>query len=268
MNDIFNARRFGLLFKKLLLEQSLQLFGILAVAIVLTLLFYQPYNVKTLDIYPNFDIMPGILIISGITLTFFLFSHFSDNAKGYNYLLLPASFFEKWLSGFLITGVLFFSIYLVFFRVWDSYCVDTFHKELLAQADNYNPEMVKNYLEKVQIQHFDSQVYKRIFAIFFMMTSGTAIGSLYFNKNAFVKIPLSLLSILYGYILLQRIVLAYFFKTIEINNVPNLGLVSLTDGGNILLPKVYLNFIDSVFYYGLPIILWFIALIRLREKEI
>jgi hypothetical protein len=268
MNDIFNVRRFGLLFKKLLLEQSLQLFGVLVVAIVLTLLFYKPYNVKTLDIYPNFDIMPGILIISGITLTFFLFSHFSDNAKGYNFLLLPTSFFEKWLSGFLITGVLFFSIYLVFFRVWDSYCVDTFHKELLVQAEKYNPEMVKNYLEKVQIQHFDSPLYKRIFAIFFMMTSGTAICSLYFNKNAFIKIPLSLLGIVSGYIFLHKTVLAAFFNTIEIQDIPNLGLVSFAKGGSIRLPQVYDNFIDVVFYYGLPIILWLIALIRLREKEI
>jgi hypothetical protein len=268
MNDIFNFNRFGLLFKKIFLEQGLQLLGAMAVAIVLTLLFYHPYNAKLLDTYPDYDIAPSIFVLSGITLTYFVFGHFADNAKGYNYLLLPASFFEKWLCGLLITGVLFFTIYLIFFRIWDSHCVDTFHKELLAEAPKYNPDMVKNYLEQVQILRFDSPFFKRVFALFFMLAGGTAVASLYFNKNAFIKIPLSILGIMSAYIFLHRMVLASFFKTIEIDDRPSLELVSFVNGGHIFLPKVYLNVIDLVFYYGLPVILWLIALIRLREKEI
>jgi hypothetical protein len=268
MNDIFNLRRFGLLFKKTLLEQWLQLLGVLAASIVLTWLFYHPYSVKLLDIYPNTDIVAGILTLCGIVLTFFIFSHFADDAKGYNYLLLPTSFFEKWLCGFLIIGVVFFTIYLAFFRFLDSRCVEIFHKELMVVAHKYNPEMVKNYLNQVQIQHFDAPNFKRIFALFFILTSGTAIGSLYFNKNAFIKIPLSFLAIICAYIFLHRTVLSSFFNPIEINDIPSLELVTFVNGGSIHLPQAYDNFIDWFFYYGLPIILWLIALIRLREKEI
>ena len=47
------------------------------------------------------------LIGGGCFLASFVYSHFSSNASGSSYLTLPASHFEKWLCGVIITGVLY-----------------------------------------------------------------------------------------------------------------------------------------------------------------
>ena len=268
MNDIFNLHRFGLQFKKTLFEQPLQTFGLLGLAFIATFLLYHPYNAKTLSISREPDTMFFILFLSGGSLVFFLFSQFSDNAKGYNYLMLPSSYLEKWLCGFITSCVLFFGIYLVFFRLFDSYQVTTFHRELLAKAKDYSPEMVQNYLQQVQVQAYDSPVFKTVFSLFFIMTGVTALGSLYFNKNAFVKIFIVLMVSLWAYIYFNGVILEYFFKSIPISHTTSFDVVFLEKGGTIALPKAYRDIVDFVFYYGLPTALWLIVLIRLREKEI
>jgi hypothetical protein len=271
MNDIFNLHRFGLVFKKTLFEHPLQTFGVLGIAIVTTLLLYHPYKCDSNSILVSDDtsIIMMILFLSGSSLVFFLFSQFSDNAKGYNYLLLPSSYFEKWLSGFIITCVLFLGIYLVFFRLFDSYCVKTFHNALLANAKTNSPQVVQTYLREVQIKQYDSPDFKNIFSMFFIITGATAVGSLYFNKNAFMKIFLTLIGLIWAYIFLNSFIPEFFFKGIHIKTNPYLfGSVIIEKGGAFTLQNEYKSSIEILFYYCLPITFWLIALIRFREKEI
>ncbi len=271
MNNIFNLRRFGLLFKKTLFEHPLQTFGVLCIALVATFLFYHPYKCdsNSIQIGDNTPFIMTILFLSGSSLVFFQFSQFSDNAKGYNYLLLPSSYFEKWFSGLIMTCVLFLGIYLVFFRLIDSYCVNTFHNALLANEKTHSPQIAQIYLRRVQILRYDSPDFKNIFSLFFIITGATAVGSLYFNKNAFVKIFLTLIGLIWAFIFLNSFIPEYFFKGIHIRTHPYLiGRVIIENGGTITLKNEYINLIEILFFYCLPIVLWLIALIRFREKEI
>lgn len=271
MNDIFNTRRFGLVFKKTLFEHPLQTFGVLGIAIIATFLLYHPYKCdsNSIQIRGEMEIITIILFLSGGSLVFFLFSQFSDSAKGYNYLLLPSSYFEKWLSGLITTCVLFLGIYLVFFRLLDSHCVNTFHNALLANQKTHSPQVVQSYLRQVQVLQFDSPDFKTRFSLFFILTGATAVGSLYFNKNAFIKIFLILIGLIWAYIFLNNFTSEYFFKGIRIMTNPySFGSVIIENGGKITLQKEYKNLFEILFSYCLPIVLWLIALIRFREKEI
>ncbi len=266
MNEILNIRRFGLLFKKLLFEQPLQTFGLLGVVLVGTLLFYQPYSLQNMRYGDAEQILNFVLFLGGGSLTFFMFSHFSDNAKGYTYLLMPSSYFEKWLCGFIVVCVLFLGIYLTFFRIVDSTYVNAFHKEL-ANTKELSPQTVRNFLRTVQILRFDSEYFKRSLALFFLLTGATAVGSLYFNKNAFVKIFIGVIAVVWMYLFVNGWINSYFFKDVPIST-SSFGNVHLIEDGSVTLSKAHWDIVLILFYYCLPTALWLIALIRLREKEI
>lgn len=265
MNDTFNFRRFGLLFKKTLLEQSIQTFGLLALAFVATFLLYRPYNTNLIRFGDQEQTLHLVLFLGGGSLSFFMFNHYSENTKGYSHLLLPSSYFEKWLSGFTIC-LLFLGIYLAFFRLIDSTYVNAFFDEL-AHSKNAPRDTMVNFSKQLQILSYNTYSFQNSLALFFILTGATAVGSLYFNKNAFVKIFIAIMFLIWSYIFLNAMIAEYFFQNILI--VRNFfGGVYLINDGIVVLPQVYQNILTILFNYCLPIALWFIALIRLREKEI
>jgi hypothetical protein len=265
MNEILNIRRFRLLFKKLLFEQPLQTFGLLGIALIGTLLIYQPYSLRGINYSQAEQVLHFALFLGGGSLTFFMFSHFSDNAKGYSYLLMPSSYFEKWLCGFIVVCVLFLGIYLTFFRIVDSTYVNAFHKEL-ANAKELSPQTARGFMREVQVLYYDSEEFKRSLALFFIMTGATAVGSLYFNKNAFVKIFIGVIAVVWIYTFMNNRINNYFFTGVHIGT-SFFGRVYIEES-TVTLSKAQWDIVDILFYYCLPTALWLIALIRLREKEI
>src|ERR1700693_5493341 len=120
MNNTFNAKRFGRLAKKTLLERPVQMFGFTALLLALVLILY--VVAKTLS---GFSAAQNLTFIWGLPggsffLASFVFGYFSSNAGGSSFLTLPASQFEKWLTGVLIAGILYPLIFLIFYRVIDS----------------------------------------------------------------------------------------------------------------------------------------------------
>ena len=127
MNNTFNAKRFGLVFKKTLFERQMQMFGFTALTLALVFITYTAF--RTIS---GFELAQNITFILGFSLSScfmasFVFAYFSSNASGSSYLTLPASSFEKWLCGVLIAGVLFPLIFLLFFRIVDASFVWFYH---------------------------------------------------------------------------------------------------------------------------------------------
>ena len=122
MNDIFEFKRFGLLFKKTILERPVQLLGIAGLALAATLIIYSAIlyftNGMGWNIAQNLSFGWGV-IGGGCFLSSVVFGYFSTNASGSAYLTLPASAFEKWLCGIIIIGVLFPGLFLIFYRFMD-----------------------------------------------------------------------------------------------------------------------------------------------------
>jgi hypothetical protein len=265
MNETFNFQRFGLLFKKTLLEQPLQTFGVLGIAMIATLIFYPPFDVKYISENIQMDVFNPIFITGTGCVAFFMFNHFSENAKGYNYLLLPSSFFEKWLIGIVVTA-LFAAIYLVFFRI-----VDTHHVNALYKAIDLPENLSKTYLQgirkKLQILQFDSFYVHRFLYVTFIGTGAIALGNLYIKKNAFVKLCLILFGSIWAFIFLDNYIFKLFFNGIDISSY-SVGIASLQYAGNVTMPAAYTKGFEILYQLIFPTALWLIALIRLREKEI
>ena len=101
----------------------------------------------------------------------------------------------------------------------------------------------------------------------FIGTGIIAIGNLYINKNAFIKISIILFSLIWATIYLDRYIFKLFFNDIGLMSMAG-GGVSLRGGGSVPMPEVYSKGFEIFYQLIFPSTLWLIALIRLREKEI
>jgi hypothetical protein len=94
------------------------------------------------------------------------------------------------------------------------------------------------------------------------------IASLYFNKAAFIKVALILCGICFGAYLFNLLIANLFFENVD-NAFPYylVWITSNKDRGRLELPSGTLNIVNIVFQYIIPVILWILAYVRLREKE-
>src|SRR5207237_4369479 len=97
-------------------------------------------------------------------------------------LTLPASNFEKWLCGILITWVLYVIVFLLFFRGIDTIFVSYYHDHLNPLEVDYDKK-----IEAVQLFDYGGHVARMTFLMFGNLTAAMFVGSFYFNKISFVK---------------------------------------------------------------------------------
>jgi len=263
MSNTFNLKRFGLLFKKTLLEKPMQMFGFTGLIFLFILIVY--YVAKT---FVNFQAAQNLSFLWGLVggdfiLASFVFNYFSTSASGSSYLTLPVSNFEKWLSAVLIAGVLYPLIFMVFFRIMDAGFVAAYHHSLDPNGPFY-----KIRYDAVYLLSFDDRLPLMSYPMFLVYSGMMLIGSLYFNKIALVKTALAvciLFFAIYG--------LNYIFANLLFSNIDDafpfqhVGILVGKEVGSVELPK---NVHDPIWFFiswVLPVILWGVAFIRLREKE-
>jgi hypothetical protein len=263
MNDTFSAKRFAFLFKKTLLERPTQLFGFMGLILALILILY--FVAKSLI---GFGAAQNIAFIWGLAgggcfLASFVFGYFSSNANGSSYLTLPASHVEKWLCGVLMVGVLYPLIFLLFFRAIDAGFVALFHNSL----DPENP-LFKQQYNSVYLFSFTGRIATKVYTMFIFLTGVALIGSLYFNKATFIKTALffcALCFILFG---LNWLIAILLFGRIE-SAFPfrDVGILVGKEIGSVELPKNVFTIMGYILDYFVPLLLWVLTYIRLREKE-
>lgn len=263
MNDTFNLKRFGWLFKKTLLERPVQLFGLIGLTFVVSLLIYA--ILKDLMGYEEAQHVSFILglVGGGCFLASYVFNYFSSNASGSSYLTLPASHFEKWLCGVIITGIIFTCLFLVFYRIIDSSFVSLFHKSL-DPKDPYYHEMY----ESVHTFRLDGFLASKVYIMFLNATGAMLIGSLYFNKANFIKVALIVCALYIGGHLLNYFMAKAVFESVD-KALPYY-CVFIPVGkefGKVLLPAYASVAVDICLLYVVPAILWLLTYVRLREKE-
>ncbi len=263
MNNTFSLRRFSWLLKKTILERPAQLAGLTALSFLVSLLIYGIVRMMSgFDDAQNFSFLVGLLG-GGCFLASFVFGHFTSNASGSSFLTLPASLFEKWLCGVVITGVFYLLLFLLFFRLMDMAFVSFYHKGLDPAAPFY-----KEQYDLVRVLAYDEFVADKSFMLFFNFAGIMLVGSLYFNKAAFIKVALIACSIWLGAFLLNLLIANIFFKNVQ--TAFPYYLVWLMEGkerGRLELPEATLRIIKIFFQLVLPVILWSLAWLRLKEKE-
>jgi hypothetical protein len=263
MNNTFNARRFWLFFKKTLLERPVQLFGFTALILAIVLIIYAVCKSQI-----GFTAAQNISFIWGLAgggcfLASFIFSYFSSNANGSSFLMLPASSFEKWLCGVLIAGILYPLIFMTFYRLMDAGFVAMYHKSLDPSGPFY-----KNMYESVYVFPFDGFLAWKVYPMFIFFSGAVLLGSLYFNKVSFIKVAIIVCVICIGGFGLNWLFAKVFFG--NINDAAPFNHVTVPVGkeeGSVQLPKAISNIYFYCIVYIIPILLWLLTYVRLREKE-
>jgi hypothetical protein len=264
MNDTFNLQRFGFLFKKTILERPLQLLGIMALTLIATLTIF------SLSVYFNHWRNGHIMAFTwgylggGIILASVVFSCFNTNASGSAYLTLPASSFEKWLCGVLISGVLFTLIFLVFFRIMDASAVIIYHNGLDKNIADY-----KSLYNEAHIFEFDNKKIQFAYYVFLNFAGAALLGSLYFNKANFIKTTLVVIAVFLFVMGVNYLIARMFFTNLN-SAFPfmSVGMQVDNDYRMVNVSPEAEKALVMCLKYVVPAILWLTAYIRLREKEI
>ncbi|MEJ7740081.1 MAG: hypothetical protein WKF97_21895 [Chitinophagaceae bacterium] len=263
MNDTFNIKRFGWLFKKTLLERPVQLFGLVGLSLIISLLIYAAFkDLVGYDEAQNLSFICG-LVGGGVFLSSIVFNYFSSTASGSSYLTLPASHFEKWLCGVIITGIIFTFLFLVFYHIIDATFVLLYHNSL----DVKNPYYKEMY-ESVHSFSLDGFIAGKTYIMYLNATGAMLIGSLYFNKASFIKVALIVCALYIGGHLLNYFIAKAVFDNID-KALPYY-CVFIPVGkefGKVLLPGYASVAVDISLLYIVPAILWLVTYVRLREKE-
>src|SRR5580704_2315870 len=121
MNEVFQFRRFRLYFVKTVLERPAQIMGTFVLSFSVAMLIY--FLLKTIANIGVAQLMSFSvgLVGGGCLLASLVYGYFSDAGNSASYLTLPVSIFEKWLCGFILVGILYVGLFLLFFRGMDSF---------------------------------------------------------------------------------------------------------------------------------------------------
>jgi hypothetical protein len=263
MNNSFSITRFWWLFKKTILERPSQFLGLTGLIFLLCFIIF--FVVKTLSGFEDAQDASFIigLIGGGCFLASFVYNHFSSNASGSSFLTLPASQLEKWLCGVVITGICYLALFLLFFRIMDTSFVAVYHNSL----DPHNPFYKEQY-DAIHIFAYDEFIAKKTFMMFFNFAGIMLLGSFYFNKAAFIKAALVTCGICVGLFLLNFFIAQAVFEHVQ--SAFPYYMVWIWVGkqrARLELSGNMLRFINILFQFVIPVLLWGLAYVRLREKE-
>ena len=278
MNNTFNIQRLGLLLKRQWLEFGKIYLITLAVALGVIITFYgfSTWNILTGDspIYarslgfrePLFLIF-GFLFITVIASSYF--AHLGQKPKAIIDLMIPASTFEKFLTGVFFTAILSTVSFLVIFYLTDLAFVSKLKSihpsaKLIAAFTDANSDRITT--ENIQnISYFFTRNYPKQFVSVFLLTpffvtSVFLLGSIYFNKFHYIKTAICVM------------IFSGLWTWIIVKTGQGLfeGKVLIQHGGvmDVDNPKLWAEIGAFALMLLLTAIFWVITYVRLKEKEV
>lgn len=263
MSDIFSFSRFIALLRKNLFERPVQLAGLMLLTLALVLISYS--IVKAVSGYEDAQLISYMIgfLGGGCFLSSFLLGYFNSPALGSSFLTLPASTFEKWLSAVIICGFLFPAIFIGFFHLVDMIFVNAYHSSL-----NPKDPFFQNKYDSVRTFSFDSVIAEDSYRMYVIFVGSMLLGSLYFNRGAFIKVGLLVCGLYIGGVLLNEAIAHVYFDRVD-RALPYLCVFIPvgTEMGKVMLPINASANVDISMRFVIPAILWITTFIRLREKE-
>ena len=269
MNQFFSFKRFTLLVtkhwadnKKRYVLSVLAFIGLLISWFVLTMLADSDHPMPK-DVQ-NITFFVALFAVG----TFYASQYFRDlgsRSKGINYLLVPASAFEKLLCSLLYSVVLFFIVFTAAF-----YLVDVLMVAIGKSIPGSEKPSVVNVF-KIILVRFNRDSTVNFLLFFFSVQSVFLLGSVYFEKYSFIKTVIS--GFVAGFILFC---VMYFFndKLLPPGDYPSGFLTSYrvrVDGVNDHLVQVP-RWIGEVFrfliMYAVAPFFWIVTYFRLKEKQV
>ncbi|PSL33499.1 hypothetical protein [Chitinophaga ginsengisoli] len=271
-NNVFSAGRFGLYIRKHLVD-NYRIYGMSVIVLAVLLLI-----MLLLNLSDNFRIDSDMsrlvplyfigMFMTGLIFTSLSFSELGNKPHGIDYLLLPASQLEKYLSTLLVTTIGFqliyhFAFYLAYLGI-DAILIW------------HNGQHLKNDLHLA----FDETPMVYFYHIWFFAQAVMLLGAIYFQKYSLIKtVFLFAVFILSLYFLNTLFSYAFFGSRISRwdAHFPFVGInvilgenpsehVPRTDKFLMLPANVRDGLLFSAKYLVAPM-LWTLGYMRLRDKE-
>lgn len=276
MNPTFDLGRWALLVKQHWIENKKRY--LLSIAAMAGILFMWFFFVALSDQSDpmNADVQRGtyffLLLVGGCFYASQFYKDLGSRSRAINYLLIPASSFERLLVSLLYVVVLFF---LVFTAIY--YIVDT----IMVMAVNmlhptYSEANASGVLRQASVVNVFGRTIGKVngtplfFAAYFALQAAFLLGSVYFEKYSFVKTVISLFTVLLGLWLIN----SFLFEAILPEGGMNgLGSFLVTNNKTettylVELPTVMSDILGMLARWAFPIFFWVITYFRLKEKEV
>ena len=278
MNNTFNIKRFGLAFRKDLIENwkryllmFLTLLGILAIVTTYITWYYHkeprinynfhyPIN-KSLLIYLSF-----IFISAGIWFASTFTNPMNSKLKRISYLVSPASNLEKYLIRWIITTVGFIVAFFVALWIADALrvaiCSIKFPEadiKFLDISKLVGPENEAVYREYV----VPKSVFIIFLSLYFLFQSIFILGSTFWEKASFIKTFTVMAAIITAYIFICRWTILLFYGDLQ-------GYFNVLSSYERLntMSEVQSMYYVSFFFAVITIVCWILAFFRIKESEI
>ena len=191
MNQFFSFRRFQLLVLKHWADNKrrysltvLAFIGLLTAWFGLTLLMHEDQVPMSQDV--QLTTFFFLFFVTGTIYASQFFRDLSSRIKGTNFLLIPASSFEKLLCGILYSALIFPLVFIAAFYLADSLMV------ALANAIfNFNVKAELINIFSIDFLQLNKDRTISFFLFFISLQSLFLLGSVYFRKYNFIKTIIS-----------------------------------------------------------------------------
>ena len=194
MNQFFSFDRFSLLVskhwadnKKRYLLSVLAFAGLLITWFAFTLIIDDDADRMSLDVQLSTYFFS--LFIAGTLYASQYYSELASKPKGSNFLLVPASTFEKFLCSLLYTVILFFLVLTAVFYIIN-FSMVTITNSIYANDATFKKAPVANIFD-VTFFEFDNNYALNFLLFFFAIQSIFLLGSVYFRKYSYIKTIIS-----------------------------------------------------------------------------
>ena len=276
MNNTFNFKRFGLAFRKDLIENGkryllmfVTLFGLIAViSIYITWNYYDNHSRTPdyLDINKDLlTILSFVFMGAGIWFASTFTNPMNSKLRRISYLVSPASNLEKYLVRWIITTLGFIIAFFVALWIADALkvaiCTVKFPDAGIQFFDIsklYGPDNKYN-----QYYVMPKSVFYLFLSLYFLLQSIFLLGSIIWDKASFIKTFSASTALIIAYIFICRWTILLFYG--DLNGYGNV-LSSFRIFEN--MSEVQSISFSSIMMAVFTLVFWVLAFFRLKESEI
>lgn len=253
MNQFFSFNRFGLVVAKHWTENKKRyLLSLLAYAGLLIACFGISLVMQD-DNMMEPDFQQTIYFFFLFTVgTFYASQYFRDlgsKTRGSNFLMTPASSFEKFLCSLLYVIILFFVVFTAVFYLIDALMVNIANN-FITGASHHEIKVVNIF--EVAFLHISETSEINLLLFFFALKSAFLLGSAAFRKYSYIKTILT--------IFLIWVVVAMLTFFIYRQNAPDMDAPDL--------PESYTQLLKVLTMYVITPVLWTFTYFRLKNKQV
>lgn len=274
MNQFFSFKRFTLLVLKHWADNKKR-YGLSVLAFIGLLITWFVFTILVEPTRPMAKDVQQITFFFSLFVvgTFYASQYFSDlgsKAKGINFLLVPASAFEKLLCSLLYTVILFFVIFTATYYIVNGLMIAISSTLPWTDEGAGKPTIVNVF--KIIILRFNQDSTINFLLLYFSVQSVFLLGSVYFEKYSFIK------TIICGFVAcFVLFCFMYFINELDLlppGSYPRGFLTAYqvhVEGGNDLLIEIP-RWIGEVFrfliMYAVAPFFWLVTYFRLKEKQV